>query len=363
MEELREILPSLGQDDYSRLKESIEERGIQESIKILPDGVIIDGYHRNKIAQELDIEDIPYEIKRLDKDEALELGISLNLARRNLSFEQKKEIIAKLRERGWTQERVAKVVGIERSRVSQIEKGSIVNINITSIPDLRYKISKVMEDEIFERAKTETQEQIANDYNIARRRVGQIIEKKKKEIIRKERRISIPFPEGKFEIIVVDPPWPYGTEYDREDRRVASPYSEMDLEKIRDLEIPATDDCILWLWTTHKFLPEAFGILEDWGFEYKLTLVWNKKKMGIGSWLRCQVEFCLLGIKGNPEWHLTNQRDIILESRREHSRKPDKFYKMVKKIHRCNSKMRLDYFARIKRKGFISWGDETTRFK
>jgi len=77
------------------------------------------------------------------------LGISLNLARRNLSFEQKREIIGKLREKGWAQERVAKLVGIEQSRVSQIEKESIININITCIPDLRYKISKEAENEIF----------------------------------------------------------------------------------------------------------------------------------------------------------------------------------------------------------------------
>jgi len=369
IEELKEILPPLREDDYSRLKKSIEEQGIQESLKILPNGIIIDGYHRKKIAQELGIKNIPYEIKQLNKDEALELGISLNLARRNLSFEQKIEIIKKLRERGWAQEKIAKLIGIARSTIirleNRLENGSIVQMDNASIPDdLRYKISKEMKKEIAERAdKGETQEEIAKDYGISRRRVGQIIKKKKEEIIRREKRVTMPFPEGEFEIIVIDPPWPYGTEYDSEDRRVASPYSEMDLEEIRDLEIPAADDCILWLWATHKFLPEAFGILEDWGFEYKLTLVWNKRKMGMGSWLRCQVEFCLLGIKGNPEWNLTNQRDIILESRREHSRKPDKFYKMVKKIHRCSSNRRLNYFARIKRKGFISWGDETTRFK
>lgn len=141
MEELKGILPPLGQDDYSRLKESIRERGIQESIKILPDGAIIDGYHRNKIAQELEIKDIPYEIKQLNKDEALELGISLNLARRNLSFEQKREIIKKLRERGWVQERVAKVVGLVQSRVSEIENISNIDIDNTYIPDLRYKMS------------------------------------------------------------------------------------------------------------------------------------------------------------------------------------------------------------------------------
>lgn len=181
MEELKETLPLLSREDFNRLRESIKDKGIQESIKILPDGTIIDGYHRKRIIQELDIERIPYEVKKISRDEAFELGISLNLARRHLSFDQKKEIIGKLRRRGWSQERVAKVVGIEQSRVSQLENGSIININITAIPDLRYKISKEEENKIFERAKTETQEQIASDYNITKQRVGQIIEKKEEE--------------------------------------------------------------------------------------------------------------------------------------------------------------------------------------
>ena len=50
------------------------------------------------------------------------MGISLNLARRNLSFEQKREIIEKLRERGWIQERVAKLIGIPQQTISRLEK-------------------------------------------------------------------------------------------------------------------------------------------------------------------------------------------------------------------------------------------------
>ncbi|GAI78296.1 unnamed protein product, partial [marine sediment metagenome] len=230
MKELKEILPTLGQDDYGRLKESIKERGIQEAIKILPDGVIVDGYHRKKIAQELEIKDIPYEIKQLDKDEALELGISLNLARRNLSFEQKKEIIKKLRGRGWTQKRVAQVIGIPRRTLGDLENISNGEIAITYIPDLRYKISKKVEDEIFERSKTETQEEIASDHNITQPRVSQIIKKKKDQIHKKEdakkkasqykkeegieifhgdfKKIAKQFPDNHFDHIITDPPYP-----------------------------------------------------------------------------------------------------------------------------------------------------------
>ena len=42
---------------------------------------------------------------------------------------------------------------------------------------------------------------------------------------------------------------------------------------------------------------EAKKILEYWGFDYKGMVIWNKEKMGIGTWIRFQCEFCLLGIK------------------------------------------------------------------
>jgi len=169
-----------------------------------------------------------------------------------------------------------------------------------------------------------------------------------------------PLPEGKYNVIVLDPPWAYGTEYDSENRRVASPYKEKSFDEIKEIELPCADDCILWLWTTHKFICDAKKLMEHWGFEYKLILVWDKEKIGMGSWLRCQAEFCLLGIKGKPEWNLTNERDIIRESRREHSRKPKSFYVMVKNL--CPDGKRIDYFSREKHDGFEQYGNEINKF-
>jgi N6-adenosine-specific RNA methylase IME4 len=176
----------------------------------------------------------------------------------------------------------------------------------------------------------------------------------------KENKIVIPPPEGTYNVIIIDPPWPYGTEYDAETRRVASPYPEQSIEKIREFPIPSAPDCVMWLWTTHKFLPTAFELIKYWEFEYKITFVWDKQKMGMGAWLRCQTEFCLLGIKGNPKWELTNERDILSEARREHSRKPDAFYKMVKRL--TPGARRIDYFSREKRNGFDQYGNETNKF-
>lgn len=87
--------------------------------------------------------------------------------------------------------------------------------------------------------------------------------------------------QGQYRTIIIDPPWPYGTQYDEDTRRVASPYPEMTIEAIERMELPTADNCVLWLWTTHKFLPVSFDILQSWGFDYKATLTWNKENMGL----------------------------------------------------------------------------------
>jgi N6-adenosine-specific RNA methylase IME4 len=164
---------------------------------------------------------------------------------------------------------------------------------------------------------------------------------------------------GIFDIISIDPPWNYGRVYDPDNSRVANPYPEMTIDEIKAIELPCSDNSILFLWTTHKFLPYAFDILKIWGFEYKATLVWNKEKIGMGDWFRMQCEFCLFAIKGKPFWNNTTERDLITESRREHSRKPEAFFNMVNKI--CLGR-KLEYFARAKRTGWEIYGNDTEKF-
>lgn len=163
-----------------------------------------------------------------------------------------------------------------------------------------------------------------------------------------------------YDVIAIDPPWKYGREYDPEGSRVASPYPEMSFDELCNIEIPAKDNCVMWLWTTHQFIWEARELLRIWGFEYKAILVWDKEQMGMGHWLRMQCEFCLLGIKGNPIWDIKDLRDIIRSKRREHSRKPPEFYEMIEK----NFTGRFtDYFSREKFSNkWDCYGAETGKF-
>ena len=166
-------------------------------------------------------------------------------------------------------------------------------------------------------------------------------------------------PIGLFEVIVIDPPWNYGREYDPDTSRVANPYPEMDQKQLMEIEIPASDDAVMFLWTTHQFLWDAKDLLDHWGFTYKATMVWNKQKIGMGRWLRMQCEFCLIGIRGKPTWENTTWRDIIEDPRREHSRKPESFYEMVDAV---TVGRKLEFFSRTKRKGWEVVGNDTEKF-
>lgn len=107
-------------------------------------------------------------------------------------------------------------------------------------------------------------------------------------------------------------------------------------------------------------MPDAFPLLKGWGFELKNIVTWVKDHMGIGRWLRSQSEFCIMAVKGKPAVKLTNQTTVIHGERREHSRKPDEFYKLVETL--CIGR-RLDYFSREKRPGWEQFGDEPEKFQ
>jgi N6-adenosine-specific RNA methylase IME4 len=135
--------------------------------------------------------------------------------------------------------------------------------------------------------------------------------------------------------------------------RVASPYPEMDIEQIKNIKIPASENCVLWLWTTHKYIFDCKDILEKWGFRDVSILTWVKNTLGIGKWLRSKTEYCVMAVKGKPLINLTNESTVLMADNKGHSIKPMEFYDMVDKL--CVGR-KLDYFARDKKKGWDTFG-------
>lgn len=91
---LFQTMPQLSPDEYAQLEASCLEHGIQVPIIVDESGVVIDGHHRQKIAQEHGIY-LPTETRdTLTDAEKMTLSISLNIDRRQLSREQRRAIIA-----------------------------------------------------------------------------------------------------------------------------------------------------------------------------------------------------------------------------------------------------------------------------
>jgi N6-adenosine-specific RNA methylase IME4 len=411
--ELKSLIPPLTAEEFKQLETNVLAEGIREPI-ITWQGTIVDGHNRYELAQ---MYDLPFKVKEMafaSMEDCMDWMINNQLGRRNVTEPQKAYLIGKKYENEKqregrpntkleqnvpvsTAERLGEEFGISHIQVKRNEdfakgvdllanvepelKGQILqgksDLNKQDVQEFG-KISKQAQKEVKQSAIFVSDEELKRQINeraseMAKVKLAEMEEEKKRkieekkaeriELIEKQKRdiqeSKLMELNGLYDVISVDPPWNYGREYDPETSRVANPYPEMSSEQIKALRLPFSNDSILFLWTTHKFLPDAFEILKEWGFEYKATLVWNKEKIGMGAWFRMQCEFCLFAVKGKPFWSNTTERDIIVESRREHSRKPDAFFNMVDKL--CVGR-KLEYFSREQREGWEVYGNDTNKF-
>jgi len=374
-EEFKKLIPALTAEEFKQLEENCLAEGIREKI-LTWNGVIIDGHNRFEIATKWNL-DYETESKHFKNEEAVKEWMILNqFGRRNLSNYQRSVLALELE--SVFSEKAKENISIEnKNRSSDSAK-----LPKRESVDTRKELSKVagvgertigMVKKIQSKASEEDKDELA----IGTKTINEVY-KEIKKAEKKEKRVELiqkqiedieagelPELEGLFDVVSVDPPWPYEgesksvTSFDAVGRRVANPYPEMSIQEIKDIEMPLMDDSIVFLWTTHKFLPDAFDILKEWGMEYKATLVWNKEKIGMGAWFRMQCEFCLVGVKGKPYFENTKHRDIFSEGRREHSRKPDSFFTMVEEI---TLGRRLEYFSREERTGWEVFGNDIKKF-
>ena len=191
-------------------------------------------------------------------------------------------------------------------------------------------------------------------------------------------------PRNHFKAILADPPWRFRTWNDNPFvQRIHSVkgfsgahYRTLSIEELCALPVAelAARDCSLFLWVTWPTLLDALQVIQSWGFNYKsCAFCWLKAHagqlelfqddlhdlMGTGYWTRANSEACLLATRGNPKRISRDVRQAIIEPRREHSRKPDCVYE---RIERLVSGPYLELFARRRRCGWYSWGNEVDKF-
>lgn len=72
----------------------------------------------------------------------------------------------------------------------------------------------------------------------------------------------------KYKIIYADPPWDYGGNFPSSSDKHAYPLMRTEDICALPVEHIAHPDSILFLWATMSKLPEAFRVIEAWGFHY-----------------------------------------------------------------------------------------------
>lgn len=169
-----------------------------------------------------------------------------------------------------------------------------------------------------------------------------------------------PLPLGTFRLLYADPPWRY-EHVETESRAIENQYPTMDLDAICALDVPAADDAVLFLWATSPKLAEAMQVIEAWRFTYRTCAVWDKEVIGMGYYFRQQHELLLVAARGTlpvPE-PSTRPSSVIRARRGKHSEKPAEGYDLLEAMYPTFTEVdRVELFARHKRAGWATWGNE-----
>lgn len=89
-----QLLPDLDPEEYAALRADIAANGVRVPIDVDETGAILDGHHRRRIANQLEIDCPLRVIGGLSEAEKRAHALAVNLHRRTLTREQKRELIA-----------------------------------------------------------------------------------------------------------------------------------------------------------------------------------------------------------------------------------------------------------------------------
>jgi N6-adenosine-specific RNA methylase IME4 len=171
-----------------------------------------------------------------------------------------------------------------------------------------------------------------------------------------------------YDVIVADPPWDFENYSEAGTKKGADPhYDVMPLVDIKALPVGHLGHAhsIVLLWSIAPMLLEALDTLTAWGAKYLSQIVWRKVtrhgrvRVGTGYRVRSGHELVLLASFGGRQHHAAFS-SIFDGLAREHSRKPDEFYKII--ADKTPGQNRCDLFSRQTRRGFDGWGNEAGKF-
>jgi len=347
------LIPDMRPDEWAEFYRDVAFRGIKVPLEVLADGTVLDGRHRLRAALELSLPAVPVIDAALGSDSPEVYMLKAAVLRRHLTDGQRAAMSVL-----WAAEYKQKPgprgedVGA-RAPTTHTRERSLALFNITEHQHKKAAALRRDAPQVFDRVhRGET------DLRMGSREA--------RTEASRERLTNLPVVEGQFLALVADPPWPFDNTGSR--GAAADHYAALSVEAITDLQVAgrpvkdlAPDEAgHLYLWTPSSFLAEGITarIARAWAFDPKCVLTWVKPQVGVGNWFRGASEHVLFCVRGGlPLATREALSTWFLADRQEHSQKPDEFYRLVE---RASPGPRLELFARSRREGWESWGDELT---
>ena len=340
----------------SALRASIDRFGVLVPVAKDQDGNILDGHQRARIADELGVPYWHHVIEVANDDEAREIARTLNEDRRAMPKEERLPVVVALAEEGHSNVAIAGALGVTETTVRRDLAGStyVEPERVRGLDGKSYparKRPKLSED------LTAT---LARDLYRQRR-------DDRRDLHLDVGRNNVPLPSvnaATFRVLYVDPPWRYDNAnlVSKDWGMAEDKYPTMSLDELKVLPVPdmAMGDAVLFMWATSPMLADAVDLMRSWGFSYKSSLVWDKGRPFLGSYVHISHELLLIGTRGScvaDEKHTAGS--VFAFKRKEHSRKPDEFRSLIDSMYTFGN--RIELFRRGDApEGWHVWGNEAT---
>jgi len=171
-----------------------------------------------------------------------------------------------------------------------------------------------------------------------------------------------------FRVIVADPPWRFDDNLPGDGRGAAKHYKTIgnaDMPHfLEDQAIEVAENAILFMWRVAALVPEAYRVVEGWGFVAKSEITWiktdargRKLSFGMGRYVRHCHETAIIATRGGAFAAASHSIRSCFEAPiGRHSEKPERFYELVEQL--AGGGPYLELFARRRREGWTCLGDE-----
>jgi len=170
------------------------------------------------------------------------------------------------------------------------------------------------------------------------------------------------------QVLVADPPWKFGDKLPGESRGASQHYACLTIKELQAFTLPPLEDnAVLFMWRVSSMVPEAYSVVEAWGFTPKTELVWQKltkhglDHFGMGRYVRASHETCIIATRGRCFPQCLSVRSTFRapvprdKAGAVHSAKPEAFYQIVEELYPGPY---TELFARRLRNGWICLGNE-----